>query len=107
MAESSYDGHMRIKHGGVEESAQPVLASSSRDTNDVEADEYSLVASGQMTLPKKPFREDQFWAIVGPARPNARLKKAIRRWITAEREENVVGILGHKRFKFTSAYPAR
>jgi prevent-host-death family protein len=67
------------------------------DTENVEADEYSLVASGQMTLPKKPFREDRFWAIVGPSRTNPRLKNAIKRSINAEREENDAGVLGHKR----------
>ena len=74
------------------------------DTENVEADEYSLVASGQMTLPKKPFREDRFWAIVGPARPNPKLKKAIERSITAEREENDVGVLGGKR---SNSHPRR
>ena len=67
------------------------------DIDDVEADEYSLVASGQMTLPKKQFREDRFLAIVGPARPNRKLKKAIQRAVAAEREENDAGVLGHKR----------
>ena len=67
------------------------------DTDDVEADEYSLVASGQMTLPKKPFREERFWSIVGPARPNPKLKKAIAQAIAVEREENDAGVLGHKR----------
>ena len=67
------------------------------DIDDVEADEYSLVASGQMTLPKKPFRDERFWSIVGPARPNHKLKKAIAQAIIAEREENDAGVLGLKR----------
>ena len=66
------------------------------ETDDVQADEYSLVASGQMSLPKKSFREDRFWSIVGPARSNRKLKKAIEQAIAVEREE-AVSVLGQKR----------
>ena len=51
------------------------------------ADERSLVASGQMTLPKKPFREDRFWAI-GARLKVGNLKRAIQKAIDAERDDN-------------------
>lgn len=65
---------------------------------DLEADELSLVASGQMTLPKKPFDEDRFWAI-GARTKTPNLKAAIQKAIDAEREEANAGILGHKRHR--------
>jgi prevent-host-death family protein len=64
---------------------------------DIEADELSLVASGQMTLPKKPFRENQFWAIGSKLRLSQKLSKDIERAIEAEREEKNARFLGHKR----------
>jgi prevent-host-death family protein len=64
---------------------------------DAEGDELSLVASGQMTLPKKPFREDRFWATGSRAAKTPDLRAAIRRAISAEREERNAGLLGHKR----------
>lgn len=66
------------------------------EDKDLEADELSLVASGQMTLPKKPFHEDHFWAIGARAR-HSNLRAAIRKVVDAEREEVNAGILGHKR----------
>lgn len=64
---------------------------------DFEADELSLVASGQMTLPKKRFRENQFWAIGANLRVSRKLNKDIQRAVEAEREENHARLLGHKR----------
>ena len=64
---------------------------------DIEADELSLVASGQMTLPKKRFRENQFWAIGSKLRLSQKLNKDIERAIEAEREEKNACFLGHKR----------
>ena len=64
---------------------------------DFEADELSLVASGQMTLPKKRFRENQFWAIGSRLRVSRKLNKDLQRAIEAEREEKHARFLGHKR----------
>lgn len=64
---------------------------------DAEGDELSLVASGQMTLPKKPFREDRFWAIGSRTAKTPNLREAIQQAISAEREERNAGLLGHKR----------
>ncbi|HEV2690836.1 MAG TPA: type II toxin-antitoxin system prevent-host-death family antitoxin [Bryobacteraceae bacterium] len=64
---------------------------------DMELDEASLVASGQMTLPRKKLNEKRFWAIGRGARPDRKLKHAIQRAIEAEREERDAGLLGHKR----------
>jgi prevent-host-death family protein len=63
---------------------------------DLEADELSLVVSGQMTLPDKPFHADRFWAI-GARTRHSNLKTAIQKTIDAEREERDAGILGYKR----------
>jgi prevent-host-death family protein len=63
---------------------------------DLEADELALVASGQMTLPKKPFNDDRFWAI-GARTRHSNLKTAIRKAVDAEREERDAGLLGYKR----------
>jgi len=68
------------------------------EEKDLEADELSLVASGQMTLPKKPFHDDRFWAI-GARTKHSDLRAAIRKAIDAEREEPNAGILGHKRHR--------
>ncbi len=64
---------------------------------DLEAEELSLVASGQMTLPTKPLNHARFWAI--GTRPSKRtdLTAAIQKAIDREREEPDAGILGHKR----------
>lgn len=66
---------------------------------DAEADELSLVASGQMTLPRKPFREDRFWATGSRLAKTANLRGAIQQAISAEREERNAGLLGHKRHR--------
>ena len=51
-------------------------------------DEMSLVASGQMTLPKKRFHARRFWSIGSNAGATLKLKRAINQAIAAEREEN-------------------
>jgi len=71
---------------------------------DAEGDELSLVASGQMTLPKKPFRDDRFWATGARATKTPNLREATQRAISAEREERNAGLLGHKP-SYTSASP--
>src|SRR5713226_548455 len=43
---------------------------------EMELDEVSLVASGQMTLPRKKFDAERFWAIGEPDRKDPKLKKA-------------------------------
>ncbi len=68
------------------------------EEEDLAADELSLVASGQMTLPKKPFDDARFWAI-GARTRYSNLKTAIQKAIDAEREETNAGILGHKRHR--------
>jgi len=60
-------------------------------------DEQSLVAAGQMTLPKKPLDLATFWAIGRGLRMQPGLKQALRRAMEAEREESNAGLLGHKR----------
>ena len=64
---------------------------------DFEADELSLVASGQMILPKERFRENQFWAIGSNLRLSRKLSKNFGRAVEAEREEKNALFLGHKR----------
>jgi prevent-host-death family protein len=64
---------------------------------EMDVDELSLVASGQMTLPKKRLDEGCFWAIGTPVRKNRKLKRAIERAIDAERDDGNAGLLGHKR----------
>ena len=66
---------------------------------EMELDELSLVATGQMTLPKKQFDEQQFWAIGGRAKRSQRLTEAIRRAVEGEREEDHASVLGHKRHR--------
>ena len=56
---------------------------------EVDSDELSLVASGHMTLPKKRFREDQFWAIGSGLRSRRNLNHAIQSAIEADRKEDV------------------
>jgi antitoxin (DNA-binding transcriptional repressor) of toxin-antitoxin stability system len=65
--------------------------------DEIESEELSLVASGQMTLPKKRFRENQFWAIGSGLRFSPKLSKAIDTAIETEREERDARLLGHKR----------
>jgi len=64
---------------------------------EMELEEQSLVASGQLTLPKKQFDGKQFWAIGGRGKKNQKLRAAIQRAVEAEREEGHGGVLGHKR----------
>ena len=64
---------------------------------DMDFDERSLVASGQMTLPKKAFREGRFWSIGGSSRADRKVEKAIQKAVKAEREDKDVSLLGHKR----------
>jgi len=52
-----------------------------------EADELSLVASGQMTLPKQQLDHKRFWAIGGNIRRSRQTAAAIERAIAAERED--------------------
>jgi prevent-host-death family protein len=77
----------------------PIAKISPLQEDDAEGDELSLVASGQMTLPKKSFREDRFWAIGSRKAKTPDLRAAIRRAISAEREERNAGLLGHKRHR--------
>ena len=63
----------------------------------IELDERSLVASGQMTLPKRNFDEDRFWSIGRGARRNPNLRRAIRRALEKEREEAYASFLGYQR----------
>lgn len=63
----------------------------------IELDELSLAASGQMTLPKKPLDHDRFWSIGGGLRKKSNLKRAIQWALDAEREETYAGLLGHQR----------
>ena len=65
--------------------------------HDLEEDELSLVASGQMTLPEKQLDSERFWAIGARAARSLDLRPAIRKAINAEREESDVSLLGHKR----------
>lgn len=66
-----------------------------RDEMDV--DEMSLVASGQMTLPEKPFQASSFLSIGAKMKKSKKLKRAMNRAIAAEREEPNVRLLGHQR----------
>jgi prevent-host-death family protein len=66
---------------------------------DAEGDELSLVAAGQMTLPKKPFRDERFWATGAGVAKAPNLRDAIQKAIAAEREERNAGLLGHKRHR--------
>jgi hypothetical protein len=63
----------------------------------IEIEDVSLVASGQMTLPKKTLHHDRFWSIGGRARQSRKLKQAIQRALDAEREELYAGLLGDQR----------
>ena|ERR1041385_4251430 len=63
----------------------------------MELDEISLVASGQMKLPRKRFSREQFWSIGARRKNSSRVRQAITRAIEAEREETDAGFLGHQR----------
>lgn len=65
--------------------------------DEIESDELPLVASGQVTLQSKAFRENQFWAIGSGLRLSRKLGKAIEIAIETEREESHARILGHQR----------
>jgi len=69
------------------------------EEEDAEVDELSLVAAGQMTLPRKPFRDERFWAIGSRAAKPPNLRDAIQQAISAEREERNARLLGHKRHR--------
>lgn len=59
-------------------------------------EELSLVANGHMTLPAKRLDQKRFWSIGGRIKKNAKLAKAIRQAIAADRKD-YAGLLGHKR----------
>lgn len=65
--------------------------------DETDLDELSLVASGQMSSPKKPFQATRFWSIGAGAAKNPKVKRAMTRAIAAEREEPNVRLLGHQR----------
>ena len=64
--------------------------------DETDAEERSLVASGQMALPNRALDQKTFWAIGGRVRGSPKIADAIKRAIAAERED-YVGVLGHKR----------
>ena len=63
---------------------------------DMHPEELSLVASGQMTLPKQELDQKRFWAIGGGMKGSRKLANAILRAIAADRKD-YGGLLGHKR----------
>lgn len=65
--------------------------------DEMDLDEQSLVASGQMVLPKKELDEKRFWRIGGRSRKSRKVEKAIERALEAEREETNAGVLGPER----------
>jgi prevent-host-death family protein len=67
--------------------------------DDLEVDELSLVASGQMTLPKKHFQDHRFWEIGARTARHPNLRAVIQKAIGAEREETDAGLLGYKRHR--------
>jgi len=64
---------------------------------DMDLEELSLVATGQLTLPTQKLDYKRFWAIGGRARRSQRIADAIQRAVEADREESYVDLLGHKR----------
>jgi hypothetical protein len=52
-----------------------------------------------MMLPKKPFREERFWATGSRLAKTPNLTGAIQQAVSAEREERNAGLLGHKRHR--------
>lgn len=65
--------------------------------DDTDADEASLVASGQMSLPRRKFDDKHFWSIGARLPQSGDLTNAIKRVMDAERKDTDAGILGHKR----------
>ena len=63
---------------------------------DMHPEERSLVASGQMTLPRQELDQKRFWSIGGGMKKDPRVAKAIARAIATDRED-YAGLLGHKR----------
>lgn len=63
---------------------------------DMDPEEISLVASGQMALPKQKLDQKRFWAAGGGVKGNRNLAGAIQRAIAADRED-YDSLLGHKR----------
>jgi prevent-host-death family protein len=63
---------------------------------DAELEELSLVASGQMTLPRRKLDQKHFWTIGARIKRSRKTTNAIQRTIAAERED-YGGVLGHKR----------
>jgi prevent-host-death family protein len=61
---------------------------------DSEFDEFELVASGQMNLPRKALDEKRFWSIGGSLRRTERLQKALDKAIEQERDD--AGVLGRQ-----------
>ena len=60
-------------------------------------DGASLVASGEMTLPRKKFDAERFWSIGGSLKGSTKLKKAIQQAIAADREEAPFRLRGSPR----------
>jgi prevent-host-death family protein len=65
---------------------------------EMDPEELSLVASGQMALPKQELDQKRFWTIGGPMKRSRKIANAIKRAIAAERED-YAGVLGHKRHR--------
>jgi prevent-host-death family protein len=63
---------------------------------DLDPEERSLVASGQMTLPRHELNQQQFWAIGREMKRTPKVESAIQKAIAAERED-YARLLGHKR----------
>jgi len=64
--------------------------------DDADSEELSLVASGQMTLPKGNLDLEQFWAMGGRMKKSRKIADAIQRAVAADRED-YAGVLGYKR----------
>ena len=73
---------------------------------DMNAEELSLVASGQMTLPKQELDRKRFWAIGGGTKRSRKLANAIQRAIAAD-QEDYGGPSGTQARSFTSACPGK
>lgn len=65
-------------------------------SDETDLEEASLVASGQMTLPKRKLEPRDFWAIGAQVKTGRKVTVAIEQAIAADREE-YAGVLGHKR----------
>ena len=64
--------------------------------DDTDSQELSLVASGQMTLPKDELDQARFWAIGGRMKKSRKIRNTIQRAVAADRED-YGGVLRHKR----------